>query len=205
MASVSGSSGRPPANSALRGALLIVLAVVIGIALMSWGFADEGGLIASGETTEPAATEEPVDPGDDGGVVTDPNDGTQTETTEPEEAVAPPRDQSEITVLVLNGSGVDGAAGRVNNRLAPLNYIMRPPGNTRAADGAPERVAETRIYYIEGSRPEALRLAGELNISEPGDVVEVMPIPAPHGAELGEATSLLVVLGEDELIAATAN
>lgn len=192
MAFTSGASGRPPANAALRGALLIVLAVVIGIALMSWGFADEGGLIADGdtETNEPTGTTEPSD-------TAEPADTSEpTATTNPDDALPPPRDQSEITVLVLNGSGVNGAAGRINDRLKPLNYLTRSPDNT------PERVAETKIYYLEGTRSEALRLAGELNIADPAAVIEVMPVPAPYGADLGESTSLLVILGEDALISA---
>lgn len=199
MALSSGTPGRPPANAAFRGALLIVLAVVIGIAIMAWGFAEDGSLVATPdpdttETADPTDSTEPTDPTDDPGT-TEPDNG---ETTDPNDVAPPARDQSELTVLVLNGSGVNGAAGRVNDRLKPLNYITRSP------DNASDRVEETRVFYVEGYRSEALRLAGELNIAEPETVVEVMPIPAPYGAELGDATSLLVVIGEDGLIAAAA-
>ena len=191
MAAPRGASGRPPANAALRGALLIVVAVLIGLALMSWGFADEGGLVAGPdpETTEPTDTAEPTSTTDG----TEPPSTVDGETTE---VLPPPRDPSEVTALVLNGSGVDGAAGRVRDQLLSLNYTPRSP------ETASERVPETVIYYLETWRAEALQIAADLNVTT--DIVTPMPVPAPLGVELGEATSILIILGEDGLIAAAA-
>jgi hypothetical protein len=182
--------GRPPANAALRGAGLIVLAVLIGVGLLAWGFAEEDGLVDSGG---PATTAPPT--GVDGDT-TEPTDTTldgTTDTTEPGEILPPARPHEEVTVYVRNGSGVTGAAGRVNQRLTELNYIPRSPDNT------PERVAETVIYYDDGFRAEALRVATELNIVEPAEVVQQLPVPAPLATELG-AANILVILGEDQLI-----
>lgn len=186
--------GRQPANAALRGGALIVLAVVIGVALLAWGFAEEGGLVDAGDTT--TSTTDPTDTTED----PDPTGTTDTtaDDTDPEDLLPPARTREEITFLVMNASGVDGAAGRVRDRLNNLNYIPRSP------ETAPERAEDTTIYYIEGYRPEALRMAEDLNIAEPAGVVAEMPDPVPMGADLGESTSILVILGEDGLIAAAA-
>lgn len=186
----SGMGGRAPANAALRGGGLIVVAVLIGVALLAWGFAEEDGLVDSGAGT---TTTQPPGGIDD---TTEPTDTTLddgTDTTDPGDILPPARPHEEITVYVRNGSGVGGAAGRVNARLTELNYIPR------SADNTPERVAETTIYYDDGYRAEALRLATELNITEPDTVVATLPVPAPHATEMG-AASLLVILGEDQLI-----
>lgn len=170
-----------------------MLAVVIGVALMAWGFADDGGLVASDdpETTEPTDTDDPETTQPTDPATTDPLDGETQQPVLPE-----PRDPSEVGGLILNGSGVDGAAGRVNQALLALNYNMRPP------DNAGEDVPATVIYHLEEWRAEAIRIAEELNIS--ADVVTPMPTPAPHGVELGEETSIIIVLGQDELISAAA-
>jgi hypothetical protein len=186
----SAMGGRQPANAALRGGGLIVLAVLIGVALLAWGFAEEDGLIDAGGGTTTTAPPTGIDD------TTEPTDTTLddgTDTTEPGDLLPEPRPHEEITVYVRNGSGVNGAAGRVNGRLTELAYIPR------SADNTPERVAETVIYYDDGFRAEALRLASELNIAEPSEVIEALPVPAPHGTEMG-AASLLVILGEDQLI-----
>jgi hypothetical protein len=192
----SAMGGRQPANAALRGGALIVLAVVIGVALLAWGFAEEGGLVDSGSPESPATTEPPGGIGDE---TTEPGDdnGDGTDTTEPGEILPPARDREEITPLVLNASGVNGAAGRVRDRLLELNYTPRSP------ETAPDRSADTIIYYEDGWRAEALQLAGDLNIASPSAVVQSMPVPAPMGVVM-EAATLLVILGEDELIAVAA-
>jgi hypothetical protein len=184
--------GRPPANAALRGGALIVITVLVGLALLSRGFADEGGIVAPpSDGTTPTSAD---DNGDNGATDPDPDDGV-TETDEPGEVVLPARERNEVTPLVLNGSGINGAASRVRDSLLALNYTPRSPDNT------PQRVPDTAIYYEEGWRAEALVLADDLSVDP--SIVQVMPVPAPHGAELGAAT-ILVILGEDQLIAAAA-
>ncbi|MDZ7679381.1 MAG: LytR C-terminal domain-containing protein [Acidimicrobiales bacterium] len=199
MAARRSSGGRPPANAALRGGGLIVVSVLIGVALLAWGFSEEGGLVE----TDPTATTAPSGDGDpdtgdetgdengdgdaDPGITTD--DGT--ETTEPGEALPQARPPEDTGIYVRNGSGVNGAAGRVRDHLLALNYILRSP------DNAPDRVAETAIYYEEGWRAEALEVAGELGVTD--EIVAPLPIPAPAATEMGD-TQILILLGEDERI-----
>jgi len=92
--------------------------------------------------------------------------------------------------VVLNGSGVDGAAGRVRDALLAANYNPLAPGN------APANVDTTSIYYIEGWQAEAAGIASLLGA--PLDAVVPMPSPPPF--EFGEA-SVVVVLGGDQVIA----
>lgn len=200
MAARRSSGGRPPANAALRGGGLIVASVLIGVALLAWGFSEEGGLVE----TDPTATTAPS--GDDGDSGTGDENGDEngdgdadpdtttddgTETTEPGDALPQARPPEDTGIYVRNGSGVNGAAGRVRDHLLALNYILRSP------DNAPDRVAETAIYYEEGWRAEALEVANELGVTD--EIVAPLPIPAPAATEMGD-TQILILLGEDERI-----
>ena len=169
-----------------------MLAVLVGVALLAWGFSEEGGLVE----TDPSAPASPNgDPDADPDTTIDDADPDTTiddadpDTTEP--LLPESRPPEEIGVYVRNGSGVGGAAGRVTNHLVALNYVTRSP------DNAPERVEETTIYYEEGWRPEALRVADELNVDS--DIIERLPVPAPYDTEMG-GTQILIILGEDERI-----
>jgi hypothetical protein len=192
----SAMGGRQPANAALRGGLLVVVAVLIGVVLLAWGFADDGGL--TDDSAEPGSTTTSVPPDGLGTDTSLPDDGDgTTDTTEPGGILPTARPREEITPLVLNASGVSGAAGRVRDQLLSLNYTPKPP------DNAPERTADTVIYYEEGWRAEAIQLAQDLNIENPSAVIEQLPVPAPMGIVMDEAT-LLVILGEDGLIGVAA-
>ena len=168
-----------------------MLAVLIGVALLAWGFSEEGGLVE----TDPSAA--PTNGNDEG--VPDPN-GNDEDAPDPtvdngengpEPLLPEARPPEEIGVYVRNGSGVGGAAGRVTNHLVALNYVTRSPDNT------PERIDETTIFYEEGWRAEALQVAEELNVDS--DIIERLPVPAPHDTEMG-GTQILIILGEDERI-----
>ncbi|MGY6502543.1 MAG: LytR C-terminal domain-containing protein [Acidimicrobiales bacterium] len=183
-----------PANAAVRGGALIAITVLLGVVLLSQGFANEGGLVDTGDTNG-ATTTEPTN-GDDP-ATTDPTDPTGENGTpgdEPDQNLPEPRDQAQVTAWVLNGSGTTGAAGRVRDYLSSLNYTTRAPENVPGG----ERIAETVIYHVEDFRSEALRLAQELEV--PTELVQLMPEPAPFGVEL-DATQVIVVLGEDQAIA----
>lgn len=187
----SSSGGRPPANAALRGGGLIVLAVALGVALLAWGFSDEGGIVAQ---TDDTTTTEPDDTEPDDTDTTEPPPGLDdgTDTTEPGEVLPEARPPEETVVYVRNGSGVGGAAGRVRDHLLARNYLMRSPDNT------PDRVEATVIYHLDGWRSEAMQIADELNVAEAGVVAE-LPDPPPEDTDMGEA-HILVILGEDEAI-----
>ncbi|HEX6237057.1 MAG TPA: LytR C-terminal domain-containing protein [Acidimicrobiales bacterium] len=187
---------RPPAArpSPARGVVLIAVAVVLGLFLLraiddsdatsaadgeALEATDDGeasGDTGAGESDEPPG--EPADGGTDGG-----GDGG----TEEGEPPAPePRTPGEITVIVLNGSGVQGAAGQQTETLGAAGY------QTAVAANAPQPVAQTQVQHAEGFEAEAAVLAEELGV--PGSV-------APMSPDLGEVdlqgAQLVVLLGTD--------
>lgn len=184
--------GRPPANAVVRGGALIAVTLLVGLALLAWGFGEEGGLVVTDgdtATTAPDDNGAPDGNGDDG-EPTDPNgEGEPTDTTE---AGPESRPAEETVIYVRNGSGVGGAAASVRDVLLARNYVMRSP------DNYPDRAEQTVIYHVDGWRPEALDVARELDV-DPEGIVQLMPEPAPGGTDLGQAT-ILVVLGEDQVI-----
>lgn len=92
-------------------------------------------------------------------------------------AVRPP---AEVTVVVLNSMGLDGAAGRKTTELAEAGYQTITPGNHE-----PEQ-DPSRIWYREGFAPEAAVILEFL----PGATVE--PIP---DESIGEGADVVLVLG----------
>jgi hypothetical protein len=90
------------------------------------------------------------------------------------------RPPSEVTVLVLNSMGLDGAAGRMTNDLAEAGYQTLTPDNHQ-----PEQ-DPSRLWYRESFAAEAAALIELL----PG--AEVEPIP---DETIGEGADVVLVLG----------
>jgi len=104
---------------------------------------------------------------------------------------APP--PSRVTVTVLNGNGIPGAAANLSYLLAQRGYPTAAPARGQAAD-APVRVFHTKIYYNAaraGSPAAAKALKASL---EPADV-EKLPRRGRLRA-LDSGSLLLVVVGE---------
>jgi hypothetical protein len=189
------------------------VAVVVGVVLLAQGFDDDGGLIVA--DGDDGATDTTADAGDgdtDGATDGDGTDGGGTDgegdegatgttvdggtdgDTETTATVLPPaRPPEQTTVLVLNGSGVDGAAGRVRDALLAANYNPLAPGN------APTNVDDTSIYHLEGWQAEAAGIASLLGA--PLDAVA--PMPDDPAFEIGEAV-VVIVLGADQVISVAA-
>ena len=118
------------------------------------------------------------------------SEGGVTETTEGEAdtttsigatsttvAVRPP---AEVTVVVLNSVGLDGAAGRVTSDLAERGYQTLTPDNF-----SPEQ-DPSRIWYREEFAAEASELVDLV----PGATVEPLPDESLH-----EGADVVLVLG----------
>lgn len=189
--------GGPPANAAARGGVLILVAVVIGAVLLSRGFSEDGGLVAADgddttETTiadEGTETTEPVDTSD----TTAATDEGESEGPGDTTPVTEVRENNEIRVTVLNGSGAPGAAGAVSTNLSGLNYV---PGDADNVPGGP--TDESAIYFVEGWQAEAEKVATDLGVDPAAVVRPVADMPFEY--DLGEA-AVLVVLGADTVIA----
>lgn len=167
-----------PTPSVARGAALVVVAVLAGVFLL------QNGVDTSVTLTTERSPGQATTPGDatDEGDATDAGDPDATATTEPD--VRPP---AQVVTLVLNGSGVTGAAGAYTTALSDAGYQTRP-----AAD-APERVEVTQVLYAEGYEQEAQAVATA--IGAPAAVVaQPLPDPPPEGAE---DANVVVILGPD--------
>jgi LytR cell envelope-related transcriptional attenuator len=162
------------AFSAARGALLIGVAVVIGIVLLQ---------VVDNDTTGPIG-----DGGSDGSAVVDtsstttPSQDTTTTTAATGGGARPP---AEISVQVLNGSGVSGAAAAMTAQLAAAGYVTLEPTDTSSATG-------TTVYCTGGLDREASALAVAVG-GDPPPSAEALPDPPPSGTD--STTNCVVVLG----------
>ncbi len=211
-----GSFAKSAGSAAARGGILIAIAVVIGFALLAWGF--DGGddeVAAGGGSTDGDQTDQ-GDNGDGDSTTTVPDDGAgdngdgDTTTTVPDDgagdngdgdttttAPAELDDPSSIRVAVLNGTDVGGLAGLRRDTLVALNYVATA-GN---AAGRPD-IVESKVYFVTGFADEAAVVAEAL--SGPASVLELAPDdPASlEDGELAEAGSadIIVVLGTDDAL-----
>lgn len=153
--------------------ILVVGAFVFFLLYLLADQPDTGPVAATTTTTEPETTTSEG--------VTDTTQGDTTTTTVASTsttvAVRPP---SEVTVVVLNSMGLDGAAGRLSNDLSEAGYQTLTPDNF-----SPEQ-DPSRIWYREDFAAEAAVLVEFL----PGATVE--PIP---DETLQEGADVVVVLG----------
>jgi hypothetical protein len=163
-------------GSVARGAVLVAVAVVIGVLLLR----DDDA--ATTQVAVGSDTAGEIDDGvvDDGGEDADPDSTTTTPTTE---AARPP---AEVKVLVANGSGVNGAAGGATDALEALGYVTATPANA-------ERLPATIVYYTTGFQAEAEALAAAIGAGEDS----VTPMPAVAPVDDLQLANVLVHLGPD--------
>jgi len=90
------------------------------------------------------------------------------------------RPNSEVTVIVLNSIGIDGAAGRLTSELAADGYQTLTPD-----DYEPEQ-DPSRIWYRDGFAAEASVLVDTVE----GALVEPLP-----DESIGEGADIVIVLG----------
>lgn len=167
-------------SAALRGALLIGLAVVLGIILLGKGFDD--GVVASGSDDDDDTEVDAGDGGDD-----DPITEQATTTTL---AARPP---SEVLVFALNGFGGAGVAGAATDQLNTATYQTVP-----AADvPADQRVEASVVYFARGFDADAVAVATTLGLA--ATTVMALPVPAPLQIPDGDVkgATVIVVLGPD--------
>jgi cytoskeletal protein RodZ len=159
-------------------AIMILGILLVGAAVffLLYLFADEPATGPTTTSTTVASTTSTV-----GGTSTTDDSSSTTSTLDTTSstsvAVRPP---AEVTVVVLNSMGLDGAAGRKNTELAEAGYQTITPGNYE-----PEQ-DPSRIWYREGFAPEAAVILEFL----PGADVE--PI---QDESIGEGADVVLVLG----------
>jgi hypothetical protein len=102
------------------------------------------------------------------------------QTTAPPPTTAPPL--ANTKVIVANGAGIDGIAGRVSTKLKEKGYTTVDATNAAA-------VGPSAVYYVAGSDAVAAKVATDLGIASPTPMPAAKPVADLKGA------SILVVLG----------
>lgn len=159
-------------------AIMILGILLVGAAVffLLYLFADEP---ATGPTTTSTTLANPSSTGGETSTTEDSSTTTSTlgTTSSTTVDVRPP---SEVTVVVLNSMGLDGAAGRKTTGLAEAGYQTITPN-----DYEPEQ-NPSKIWYRDGFAAEAASLVEFV----PGADVE--PIP---DESIGEGADVVLVLG----------
>jgi hypothetical protein len=169
----SATGGAPRSKGTVAGAVVAVVAVVLGFVILRNLSSDDGGGTASPVTTTTVLA--PVD-------TTLPPETTTT--------TLAPINKTGYKMVVANASGVGGSAGQLTIALQGQGFIVEPATNSAAERRGLET---TVVYYLAGNEPNATSVARTLG----GVCIEPMPTPVPtERATLGEA-SVLVLLGKD--------
>jgi hypothetical protein len=100
----------------------------------------------------------------------------------PETPNRPLLERTEVSVVVLNGNGISGAAGQTAARVRAKTYVVAKVGN------APRTYAKSMVMFRRGLRPEAERLAKDVGVKRVG------PLDGLRASDLMGA-HLAVVLG----------
>ena len=205
-----GSLGRSTGDAAVRGALLVGVAVIIGALLLWRGHDDKGSTARSTAgatggtavtTTTKAAVSGPTGPSASSSVsgktgfsgITGPSAATGTT---PVSGLHKP---AEVKVLVANGTGSANGAGNVTAKLQPKGYAMQA-----AADASTATIAVSRVYYRDGYAEDAKQIARDMAVADPVEgLLERMPESPPvkaNAADRAKAANVLVVIGLDKKI-----
>ncbi len=196
-----GGKGIAPSNSsaAPRAFLLIFVAFVLGLVILWKGLDDDLQNTASSSSSEAAKVveEQPADlpPLDIEEISTTTVVIVETSTTTSQPPL-PTRPPSDVKVLVLNGSGVGGAAGAVTNLLKPHGYTTLSPANGNKDE-------KSWVYYRPEFSPDAKGVT---------DILGIMPdlltsFPTNGGLSVPEVSKervhtadIIVFLGSDKEI-----
>ena len=193
MAAGRGGGGLGPSNSAAvpRALLLIVVAVLLGAALL-WKGLDDGTDLVSDQpvpTTTATTGDGTPDDGTGDGTPDDGTGGTTTSTLFPT-ITEPP---SEVQVLVANGSGTARAAGSVTELLVPKGYATLAPANAQPTDS-------TMIFFRPGMVAEARAVMELLAPDSPDLLAQIPPTGlavAENALDRLESADIVVILGAD--------
>lgn len=175
-AAADGSFGRSAGVAAGRAAMLLGVAILIGLLLLNTGDAD-APRVTTGTTLDDASS--PPVTGDD---------------DEPADASAAARPPGEVKVLSANATRTEGAAGKVTEKLRVAGYLVVVPPTD-----APRQDA-TLIHFTPGYEMEAQIIAEVLGLPLPS--VRPLPTPAPI-PDLRDAHVLVLVGPELANAAAT--
>jgi len=209
-ASDDGSIARSAGGAAARGAILIAVAVVIGLLLLAFAL-DDPDTVVSGDTADDSGQSDDSsgDDSSDDSSSGDDSSGDATATTAPSTTAAPTTittlppsaalPPAEVSVLIANGTGEKGVAGAVSDKVNARGYIALDAANASAP------TAESVIFYREGYDGNAIDVAGIIGATP--DLIK----PVPESGTIGvaqnaiddgrlDSAQVVVILGSDERI-----
>jgi hypothetical protein len=198
-----GGKGIAPSNTsaAPRAFLLIFVAVVLGIVILWKGLDDDPQKASSitpssSDVTAQILEEQPADlPPLDVSEISTTTVAVVETTTTTSSPPLPTRPPNTVTVLVLNGSGVGGAAGAVTNLLKPHGYTTLSPANGNKDE-------KSWVYYKPDFSPDAKGVTDVLGIMP--DLLTSFPtngLSVPEGSmDRVSDANIIVFLGSDKEI-----
>lgn len=166
-------------NAGARGALLLGVAVILGIVLLQQFDSDidtGGGQVAA--TSVPGTDETTTTRGSTG----------LTSVPQVTPTTARVRPKADVKVVVANGAGVRGLGAATTNALKNAGYTTLAPTDATA------QVEKTAIQFTEGYEAEARELAAL--VGQPANVVSRLASPPVAPADF-EGANVVVILGVD--------
>jgi len=211
----SGSQPRSSGDAATRGAVLIVVAVAIGVALLWWGGVggDESLVIEAGQSDD-TATDADDDPDDaDDTDTADATDATATTDTSATDAtpdttssIAAPtstRPVGEVKVVVANGVGEAGLAGSRTEVLSTAGYVTKAYNAKCEPDCATSQIALSTVFYKTGYADDAagvaIALGGDSNVLRPAPADVLTLLAGDNTADVADF-HVYVILGADRIL-----
>ena len=188
------------ASAAPRAFLLIFVAVVIGFVVLWKGLDDDlqttGSDVSNlSEQVTQNIQQEPADlPPLDVPQISTTTVAVIETTTTTSLPPLPTKPPSTVKVLVLNGSGVGGAAGAVTNLLKPHGYTTLSPANGNVGE-------KSWVYYRPEFSPDAKGVTDILGIMP--DLLVPFPeeLSVPDGSvDRVDTAHVIVFLGSDKEI-----
>lgn len=177
-------------RSAGRGAILLILAVGLGFMILNWGDDHQLDPVIG----DPLPTESALPTTDDGltestQIEPDPVEVVEEQTEQ--DLTTQARPNSDVVVLVANGTAINGLAASRTATLTNQGFDTRSPENTTA-------LASSVIYYRPGFEPEAHVVKNALGTETP---VQAMPETEPSYTNSTDDTlvNVVVLIGADDL------
>ena len=167
-------ANQPATSPAMRGALLIAAAVLLGAGLLANGFRDDHSIFSNSGSTP--TTKKPT--------TTAPTGST----------VVQAHDPAQVKVLVLNGSGKAGVAKSGADVLKAANYTTLEPSNAKGGT-----IATSVVYFVPGYDADAATVTAKLGLQASA----AQPLPTPPPAEVADPkdANIVVLVGSDAPIA----
>ncbi len=163
----SGEFARGASAAAAKGAVLIGLAVIVGVFLLQKTDTSNAGPASTAPrvTTTTAKTTTTLRPT---------NNTSTTSTTQPS---APPKTPSQLKILVLNGGAATGAAAKLRTSLQQAGYTNQPQASTWSGHSQTGK----SILCRSGLAREAVALSQQTALQ--GAKVLSFPTPAPPSSD----------------------